>query len=125
MKHSIGNVSTSYIIRLILNDLDTFITTGKRELNFCSEFGISPVEELVADWLEWFNAYPQGILPDELKEIEREIGELMGNMSIWSHHTEEREEFIKKFSSYFGEYIGFSNLVKDVYIEELKDDLSY
>ncbi len=31
MKHSIGNVSTSYIIRLILNDLDTFITAGKRE----------------------------------------------------------------------------------------------
>ena len=28
MKHSIGNVSTSYIIRLILNDLGTFITTG-------------------------------------------------------------------------------------------------
>lgn len=34
MKHSIGNVSTSYIIRLILNDLDTFITAGKREFNF-------------------------------------------------------------------------------------------
>ncbi|PFV28036.1 hypothetical protein [Bacillus thuringiensis] len=125
MKHSIGNVSTSYIIRLILNDLDTFITAGKREFNFCSESGISSVEELIADWLGWFNDYPQGISPDELKEIEREIGELMGSMSIWSHHIEEREEFIKKFNSYFGEYIGFFKLVKDVYIEELKDDLSY
>ncbi|MDR4943120.1 hypothetical protein COM47_23340 [Bacillus wiedmannii] len=125
MKHSIGNVSTSYIIRLILNDLDTFITAGKREFNFCSESGISPVEELIADWLEWFNDYPQGISPDELKGIEREIGELMGSMSIWSLHTNEREEFIKKFNSYFGGYIGFFKLVKDVYIEELKNDLSY
>ncbi|QWG81545.1 MULTISPECIES: hypothetical protein [Bacillus cereus group] len=125
MKHSIGNVSTSYIIRLILNDVDTFITAGKRQFNFCSESGISSVEELIADWLEWFNDYPEGISLDELKEIEKEIGELMGSMSIWSHHTEEREEFIKKFSSYFGEYIGFFNLIKDVYIEVLKDDLSY
>ncbi|MEH7061821.1 hypothetical protein [Bacillus wiedmannii] len=125
MKHSIGNVSTSYIIRLILNDLDTFITAGKREFNFCSESGISSVEELIADWLEWFNDYPQGLSPDELKEIEREIGELMGSMSIWSLHTNEREEFIKKFNSYFGGYIGFFKLVKDVYIEELKNDLSY
>ncbi|WP_144650591.1 hypothetical protein [Bacillus cereus] len=125
MKHSIGNVSTSNIIRLILNDLDTFITAGKREFNFCSESGISSVEELIADWLGWFNDYPQSISPDELKEIEREIGELMGSMSIWSHHIEEREEFIKKFNSYFGEYIGFFKLVKDVYIEELEDDLTY
>ncbi|MEE3950070.1 hypothetical protein [Bacillus wiedmannii] len=125
MKHSIGNVSTSYIIRLILNDLDTFITAGKREFNFFSESGISSVEELIADWLEWFNDYPQGISPDELKEIEREIGELMGSMSIWSLHTDEREEFIKKFNSYFGKYIGFFKLVKDVYIEELKNGLSY
>ncbi|OTY74936.1 hypothetical protein BK749_14865 [Bacillus thuringiensis serovar vazensis] len=125
MKHSIGNVSTSYIIRLILNDLDTFITTGTRQFNFCSESGISPVEELIADWLEWFNDYPQGISPDELKEIEREIGELMGSMFIWSHHIEEREGFIKQFSDYFGEYIGFCKLVRDVYLEELKDELSY
>ncbi|WP_242311746.1 hypothetical protein [Bacillus cereus group sp. BfR-BA-01331] len=125
MKHSIGKVSTSYIIRLILNDLDTFIAAGKRQFNFCPESGISSVEELIADWLEWFNDYSEGISPDELKEIEKEIGELMGSMSIWSHHTEEREEFIKKFSSYFGEYIGFFNLVKDVYIEALKNDLSY
>lgn len=75
MKHSIGNVSTSYIIRLILNDLDTFITAGKREFNFCSESGLSFVEELLADWLEWFNDYPQGISLGELKEIKREIGE--------------------------------------------------
>lgn len=34
MKHSIGTVSTSYIIRLILNDLDTFITARKREFDF-------------------------------------------------------------------------------------------
>ncbi|MEC5237792.1 hypothetical protein MKX66_28450 [Bacillus sp. FSL R9-9530] len=86
MKHSIGNVSTSYIIRLILNDLDTFITAGKREFNFCSESGISSVEELISDWLKWFNDYPEGISPDELKEIERELGELMGSMSIWSHY---------------------------------------
>ncbi|WP_176581226.1 hypothetical protein [Bacillus thuringiensis] len=125
MKHSIGKMSTSYIIRLVLNDLETFITEGKREFDFCSESGVSSVEELIADWLEWFNDYPQGISPDELIEIEREIGELMGSMSIWSHHTEEREEFIKIFSSYFGEYIGFFNFVKDVYIEALKDDLSY
>ncbi|ETE91514.1 hypothetical protein C621_0218235 [Bacillus thuringiensis serovar aizawai str. Leapi01] len=32
--------------------------------------------------LEWFNDYPQGISADELKEIEREIGELMGSMFI-------------------------------------------
>ncbi|MDA2549581.1 hypothetical protein PDQ03_25995 [Bacillus cereus] len=125
MKQSIGKVSTSYIIRLVLNDLETFITEGKREFDFCSESGISSVEELIADWLEWFNEYPQGISPDELKEIEREIGELMGSMSIWSHHTEEREEFIKIFSSYFGAYIGFFKFVKAVYIEALKDDLSY
>ncbi|MED1900011.1 hypothetical protein P4V05_07395 [Bacillus thuringiensis] len=125
MKHSIGNVSTSYIIRLILNDLDTFITAGKRGFNFCSESGVSSVEELIADWLERFNDYPQGISPDELKEIEREIGELMGSMSIWSLHTDEREEFIKKFNSYFGEYIGFFKLVKGVYIEELKNGLSH
>lgn len=89
MKHSIVNVSTSYIIRLILNDLDTFITAGKREFNFCSESEVSSMED-TSDWLEWFNDYPQGISPDELKEIEREIGELMGSMFIWSHHTEER-----------------------------------
>lgn len=124
MKHTIGNISTSYIIRLILGDLDTYVTAGKRQFNICSESGNSPVEELIADWLEWFNNYPQSILPDELKEIEREKGELMGCMSIWSHHTEEREEFIKKFSNYFGEYIGFFNLVKAVYIEELKDELA-
>ncbi|MCY8952458.1 hypothetical protein MOE39_01075 [Bacillus cereus] len=125
MKQSIGNVSTSYIIRLILNDLDTFITAGKRQFNFCSESGISSVEELIADWLEWFNDYSEGMSPDELKEIEKEIGELMGSMSIWTHHLEEREEFIKQFSSYFGEYIGFFKLVRDVYLEELKDELSY
>ncbi|OJD97955.1 hypothetical protein A9487_24995 [Bacillus cereus] len=125
MKHSIGSVSTSYIIRLILNDLDTFITAGKREFDFCSESGVSSVEELLADWLEWFNDYPQGISPDELKEIEREIGELMGSMFIWSHHIEEREGFIKQFSDYFGEYIGFCKLVKEIYLGELKDELSY
>jgi hypothetical protein len=54
-----------------------------------------------------------------------EIGELMGSMSIWSHFTEEREGFIKQFSDYFGEYIGFCKLVRDVYLEELKDELSY
>ncbi|PGZ88294.1 hypothetical protein COE61_06690 [Bacillus thuringiensis] len=124
MKHSIGNVSTSYIIRLI-NDLDTFITSGKREFNFYSEFGVSSVEELLVDWLEWFNYYPQGISPGELKEIERKRGELMGSMSIWSHHTEEREGFIKQFSDYFGEYIVFLKLVRDVYLDELKDELSY
>ncbi|KIP26907.1 hypothetical protein BG10_5167 [Bacillus thuringiensis serovar morrisoni] len=37
MKHSIGNVSTSYITRLFLNDLDTFIIAGKRGFNFRSE----------------------------------------------------------------------------------------
>lgn len=125
MKHSIGNVSTSYIIRLVLNDLDTFITAGKREFDFCSESGVSPVEELLADWLEWFNDYPQGISLGELKEIKREIGELIGSMSIWSHHIEEREGFKKQFSDYFGEYIGFCKLVRDVYLEELKDELSY
>ncbi|WP_176535897.1 hypothetical protein [Bacillus cereus] len=46
-------------------------------------------------------------------------------MSIWSHHIEEREEFIKRVGNYFGEYLGFFKLVKDVYIEELKDDLLY
>ncbi|TKI84077.1 hypothetical protein [Bacillus mycoides] len=125
MKHTIGNVSTSYIIRLILDDLDTYITAGKREFNFCSEIENTSVEDMIANWLEWFNDYPQGILSDELKEIKREIGELMGNMSIWSHHTEEREEFLRYFSNYFGEYTGFFKLVKDVYIEELKDDLLY
>lgn len=125
MKHSIGNVSTSYIIRLILNDLDTFITAEKRKFNFCSESGISFVEELIADQLEQFKDYPQGISPDELKEIERELGELMGSMSIWSHYIEEREEFIKQFSDYFGEYIGFFKLVRDVYLEELKNELLY
>ncbi|EMX0193209.1 hypothetical protein AAFX88_004236 [Bacillus cereus] len=125
MKHSIGNASTSYIIRLILNDLDTFITAGKREFNFCSESGVSSMEELIADWLEWFNDYPQGISPDELKENKREIGELMESMFIWSHHIEEREGFIKQFSDYFGEYIGLFKLVRDVYLEELKDELSY
>lgn len=49
----------------------------------------------------------------------------MGSMSIWSHHTKEKEEFIKIFSSYFGEYMVFFNLIKDVYIEALKDDLSH
>ena len=34
MKDSIGNVITSYIICLILNDLDKFITAGKRKFNF-------------------------------------------------------------------------------------------
>ncbi|EDZ48887.1 MULTISPECIES: hypothetical protein [Bacillus] len=125
MRHSIGNASTSYIIRLILNDLDTFITAGKREFDFCPESGLSSVEELLADWLEWFNYYPQGISPGELKEIEREIGELMGSMFIWSHHIEEREGFIKQFSDYFGKYIGFFKLVRDVYLEELKDKLLY
>lgn len=125
MKHSIGNASTSYIIRLILNDLDTFITAGKREFDFCSESRVSSVEKLLADWLEWFNDYPQGISPGELKGIERKIGELMGSMFIWSHHIEEREEFIKQFSDYFGKYIGFFKLVRDVYLEELKDELSY
>ncbi|MDA2269263.1 hypothetical protein PDN28_25820 [Bacillus cereus] len=125
MKNSIGNVSTSYIIRLILDDLNTYTTTGTRQFKFCSDSGLSSVEELISDWLEWFNDYPKDISLDELKEIEQEIGELMGSMSIWSHQTEEREEFIKKFKSYFGEYIGFFKLVKDVYIEELKDDLSY
>lgn len=125
MKHIIRNMSTSYIIRLILNDLDEFITGRKRQFNFCSESGISSVEELIADWLEWFNDYPQGISADELKEIEREIGELMGSMFIWSHHIEEREGLIKKFGDYFGEYIGFFKLVRDVYLEELKDELSY
>ncbi|KAA2389954.1 hypothetical protein F2Y18_22990 [Bacillus cereus] len=125
MKHTFGNVSTSYIIRLILNDLDKYVISGEREFDFCSQLDNSSVEELIADWLEWFNDYPQGILPDELKEIKREIGELMGSMFIWSHHIEEREEFIKQFGNYFGIYIGFFKLVKDVYIEELKDDLSY
>ncbi|MDA2141263.1 hypothetical protein PDN64_24585 [Bacillus cereus group sp. Bc256] len=125
MKHSIGKVSTSYIIRLILDDLNTFITTGKRQCNFCSESKKSSVEELIGDWLEWFDDYPEGISPDELKEIEKEIGELMGSMSIWSHHTEEREEFIKRFSDYFGKFIGFFKLVRDVYREELKYELSY
>ncbi|PIE92715.1 hypothetical protein CO726_25030 [Bacillus fungorum] len=125
MKYSIGDISTSYIIRLILDDLNTFITTGKRQFNFCSESGISSVEELISDWLEWFNDYPEGMSPDELKEIEQEIGELLGSMSIWSHDTEEREEFIEQFSDYFGEYIGFFKLVSDVYLEELKDELSY
>ncbi|MBL3848448.1 hypothetical protein IRV19_28395 [Bacillus cereus] len=83
------------------------------------------MEELIADWLEWFNDYPQGISPDELKGIKREIGELMGSMSIWCHHIEEREGFIKQFSDYFGEYIGFCKLVRDVYLEELKDESSY
>ncbi len=32
MKHSIGNVSISYIIRLILDDLDTYITAGKKRI---------------------------------------------------------------------------------------------
>ncbi|WP_258034721.1 hypothetical protein [Bacillus thuringiensis] len=118
-------MSTLYIIRLILNDLDTFITAGKREFDFCSESGVSPVEELIADRLEWFNDYPQGISPDELKEIEQDIGELMESMFIWSHHIEERDGFIKQFSDYFGEYIGFFKLVRDVYIEELKNDILY
>ncbi|HHB1654743.1 TPA: hypothetical protein ACOQ0H_003942 [Bacillus cereus] len=43
MKDSIGNVITSYIICLILNDLDKFITAGKRKFNFFSESGISSV----------------------------------------------------------------------------------
>ncbi|MCR6789883.1 hypothetical protein P4K85_22755 [Bacillus cereus] len=46
-------------------------------------------------------------------------------MSIWSHYIEEREEFIKQFSDYFGEYIGFFKLVRDVYLEELKNELLY
>lgn len=125
MKHSIGNVSTSYIIRLILDDLDTYITAGKREFNFSSETANSSVEDMISNWLEWFNDYPQGILLDDLKEIKREIGELMGSMSIWSHHTGERKEFLKKFSNYIREHTGFSRMVKDVYIEELKDDLLY
>ncbi|MBY0129157.1 hypothetical protein H0177_02615 [Bacillus cereus] len=51
MKHNIGNVSTSYIIRLILDDLNTFIITGNRQFNFCSESGISSMAELNSDWL--------------------------------------------------------------------------
>nr|WP_176535832.1 hypothetical protein [Bacillus cereus] len=83
------------------------------------------MEELITDWLEWFNDYPQGISLAELKEIEGEIGELMGSMSIWSHFTEEREGFIKQFSDYFGEYICFCKLVRNVYLEEVKDELLY
>lgn len=125
MKHTIGNVSTSYIIRLILDDVDTYITTGKREFNFGSEVDNTSVEDMIANWLEWFNDYPQGILPGELKEIKSEVGELMGSMSIWSHHNDEREEFIMQFNNYFGDYKGFLSLVKEVYIEELKQDLLY
>lgn len=32
MKHTIGNVSTSYIIRLILDVVDIYITTGEENL---------------------------------------------------------------------------------------------
>ncbi len=56
---------------------------------------------MIANWLEWFNDYPQGILLDDLKEIEIEIGGLMGSMSIWSHHSEEREKIYKEIQQLF------------------------
>ncbi|MGG2091289.1 hypothetical protein AB1283_00800 [Bacillus sp. S13(2024)] len=124
MSHKIGSISTKYIIRLIMHDLETFISSRERKLNFCSE-SVDPVDELIADWLEWFEEYPKGIAQDELKEIEREIGEYMGSMSIWSHDEDERQEYINKFGKYFGEYRGFLQLFVDVYKEELKDELSY
>lgn len=36
-----------------------------------------------------------------------------------------RKEFIAQFGNYFGELLGFYELVVDVYKEELKDELIY
>jgi len=109
---------------LILGDLSNFIDNGERELNFGSESN-SNVDEVISNWLEWFNEYPNDISQEELNEIKREIGEFMGSMSIWAHEEDERQEFINTFAEYFGEYEGFFKLVRDVYQEELKDEWAY
>ncbi|WP_242281050.1 hypothetical protein [Bacillus cereus group sp. BfR-BA-01347] len=47
MKNTIGNVSNSFIIRLILDDLDKYVTEGERQFDFCSESDNSSVMELI------------------------------------------------------------------------------
>ncbi|GAB6768487.1 hypothetical protein [Bacillus cereus] len=125
MDYSIGSVSTSYFIRLILDYLDEYIENAERRLNFCSENIDSPVDELIGDWLEWFNEYPKGIVIEELKVIKQEIGERMGDMRIWVDDEGEMQVIVEKFARYFGKHLGFLALVTDVYKEELKDEWSY
>lgn len=118
----IGKASSECILELILNDLDDFLKSGKRTLEFLSE-DQSAVDEMVSDWLSLFNEYPNITPAKEVVEIKEEVTEHMGLMNIWTKEDQKREEYVNKFSLYFGEYKGFLNLIKDVYFFELEEDL--
>ena len=110
---NINEISTSYILDLILDDLNGYIESGSREYLFEE---INGTENMLSKWLNQFVDFPEGFSKEEIQFIQQEIGEYMGGiMNIWTNEEDERIEFIKKITKYFGENKGFCKMVLDVY----------
>jgi hypothetical protein len=110
----IGNESTSFLVKIIMDDLNEFLSDRESTLTgvVCNSLGT---------WLEFMHE-----TTDEDKEvILNEFHEALGNMSVWEYDQVEQKQIVEKMYQYFTEYYGTEEHVKyfaDLFVNYYKTE---
>ncbi|WP_340018395.1 hypothetical protein [Paenibacillus sp. FSL H3-0457] len=117
----LGNESISFLVRIILDDLNEFLSERERSLGkaLCNTLSI---------WLE----YISGASPEEKEIIMNEIHEALSDMSVWEYDPNEQKQIVVRMYQYFSDFYGqeehikdFADLFVDYYKQEVKAEFKF
>ncbi|MEJ3719179.1 hypothetical protein WGM54_14250 [Paenibacillus polymyxa] len=117
----IGNESISFLVKIIMDDLNEFLS--ERELTLTSA-----VCDSLGTWLEFMHE-----ATDEDREvILNEFHEALGHMNVWEYDQTEQKQIVEKIYQYFTEFYGteehvryFADLFVDYYKAEVKEEFNF
>lgn len=119
---NLSSASLSYIVGMILNDLNSFLEGEEKYLSKAAK------KDLI-DWFDW--ATSNSVTAEEENIIFEEIHESLQAMAVWFDSPEKQGEVFAKIDEYFETSYGqfeevkkFSQLVLDYYKKELQNYLS-
>ncbi|PHE64332.1 hypothetical protein COF68_05690 [Bacillus toyonensis] len=121
MKTGIGLASTSFMLAIIVEDLENFRATGSKLFDFEGLGDCADLQGMYSKWLLQFDDLTS-ITNEELEMIKLELDEHMKMMCIWNTDEEVMETNIKAFEEYFNGYNGFCKLIVDLYKTNFKED---
>ncbi|MDP9676927.1 hypothetical protein J2W97_002922 [Paenibacillus jamilae] len=117
----LGNESISFLVRIIMDDLDGFLSNKERSLR-------GRIYSTLGTWLEYIN----DASAEDKEIILNEIHETLGEMSVWEYDQNEQNEIVARMYQYFSELYGtedhikdFATLLVNYYKKELKAEFKY
>ncbi|MEC2463407.1 hypothetical protein P9X10_00650 [Bacillus cereus] len=121
MNSTLSTTSISFMVAVIVEDLENFRKTGNRLFDFEEISNTTNIDELFKKWLLQFDDLST-ISNEDLEDVKLELNEHMNYMSIWNVNELDRNINVKAFKDYFEGYEGFSKLVVDLYVTGCKED---